>query len=100
MKTRQGCGRKAISTGKVKQRMKTNHPQPEIFEIRLQGHLGEEWTSWFEGMTITLTEDGDTVLTGPVVDQAALHGILKKVRDLGLTLISVNPCEMIVETDK
>ncbi|MBK7180322.1 MAG: hypothetical protein IPH82_24570 [Chloroflexi bacterium] len=80
--------------------MKTNHPQPEIFEIRLQGHLGEEWTSWFEGMTITLTEDGDTVLTGPVVDQAALHGILKKVRDLGLTLISVNPCEMIVETDK
>ena len=89
-----------MSTGKVKQRMKTNHPQPEIFEIRLQGHLGEEWTSWFEGMTITLTEDGDTVLTGPVVDQAALHGILKKVRDLGLTLISVNPCEMIVETDK
>ncbi|MBK8934229.1 MAG: hypothetical protein IPM76_18315 [Chloroflexi bacterium] len=79
--------------------MKTNHPQPEIFEIRLQGHLGEEWTSWFEGMAITLTEDGDTVLTGPVVDQAALHGILK-VRDLGLTLISVNPCEMIVETDK
>lgn len=51
-------------------------------------------------MAITLTEDGDTVLTGPVVDQAALHGILKKVRDLGLTLISVNPCEMIVETDK
>ena len=80
--------------------MKTNHPQPEIFEIRLQGHLGEEWTSWFEGMAITLTEGGDTVLTGPVVDQAALHGILKKVRDLGLTLISVNPCEMIVETDK
>ncbi|MBP6804285.1 MAG: hypothetical protein KA362_09250 [Chloroflexi bacterium] len=80
--------------------MKTNHPQPEIFEIRLQGHLGEEWTSWFEGMAITQTEDGDTVLTGPVVDQAALHGILKKVRDLGLTLISVNPCEMIVETDK
>ena len=89
-----------MSTGKVKQRMKTNHPQPEIFEIRLQGHLGEEWTSWFEGRAIRLTEDGDTVLTGPVVDQAALHGLLKKVRDLGLTLISVNPCEMIVETDK
>ncbi|MCB8983756.1 MAG: hypothetical protein H6659_08035 [Ardenticatenaceae bacterium] len=70
--------------------MKTNHPQPEIFEIRLQGQLGEEWASWFEGMAITQTEDGDTVLTGPVADQAALHGLLKKVRDLGLPLRSLH----------
>lgn len=69
--------------------MKTNHTQPEIFEIRLQGHLGEEWASWFEGMAITLTEDGDTVLAGPVADQAALHGLLKKVRDLGMPLLAV-----------
>ncbi|MBP6472643.1 MAG: hypothetical protein KBE23_07225 [Chloroflexi bacterium] len=71
--------------------MKTNHPQPEIFEIRLRGHLGEEWASWFGGLTITQTAEGNTLLTGPMVDQAALHGVLKKVRDLGLTLISVNP---------
>ena len=48
---------------------------------------------WFDGLTITLEEDGDTLLTGPVVDQAALHGLLKKVRDLGLPLLSVNPVE-------
>jgi hypothetical protein len=78
----------------------TRHTQTETFEIRLQGHLDEGWASWFEGMTINLTEDGDTLMTGPVADQAALHGVLKKVRDLGLTLISVNPCKMIVETDK
>jgi len=69
--------------------MKTNHTQPEIFKIRLQGHLDTRWASWFDGLTITLTEDGDTVLTGPVVDQPALHGLLKKVRDLGIPLLSV-----------
>ena len=69
--------------------MKTKQPQPEIFEIRLKGHLDARWVSWFEGMTITLTEDGDTVLTGPVADQAALHGLLKKVRDLSIPLLSV-----------
>ena len=64
--------------------------QPTSYEIRLAGHLPSEWVEWFEGLTITLEEDGNTLLTGFVVDQAALHGLLKKVRDLGLSLISVN----------
>ena len=67
--------------------------QPMVYQIRVKGHLGRQWTEWFEGMTITL-EEGDTLLTGPVVDQAALHGLLRKVRDLGIPLISaihVNP---------
>ena len=63
--------------------------QPVIYQIRIKGHLGRGWTDWFGGLTITLEEDGDTLLTGPVVDQAALHGLLKKVRDLGMPLISV-----------
>lgn len=62
-----------------------------IYQIRLKGHLGQQWIAWFEGLTITLEEDGDTLLTGSVVDQAALHGLLKKVRDLGTPLVSVNP---------
>ncbi|MBK9054252.1 MAG: hypothetical protein IPL78_26070 [Chloroflexi bacterium] len=61
-----------------------------IYEIRIEGHLGCQWTEWFGGLTITLEDNGDTLLTGPVVDQAALHGLLKKVRDLGLPLLSVN----------
>ena len=64
--------------------------QPMIYQIRISGHLGRQWTNWFEGLTITLEEDGDTLLTGPVIDQAALHGLLKKVRDLGMPLLSVN----------
>jgi hypothetical protein len=67
--------------------------QPEVYQIRLKGHLGSQWTDWFESLTITLEEDGDTLLTGPVVDQAALHGLLKKVRDLGMPLVSVNHLE-------
>jgi hypothetical protein len=59
-----------------------------IYQIRIKGHLGPQWTNWFEGLTITLEDNGDTLLTGPVVDQAALHGLLKRVRDLGLPLIS------------
>lgn len=63
--------------------------QPMIYQIRLRGHLGRQWSDWFEGLSITLEENGDSLLTGPVVDQAALHGLLRKVRDLGLPLISV-----------
>lgn len=63
---------------------------PMVYEIRLRGHLGPQWREWFAGLTIRLEEDGDTILTGLVVDQAALHGLLKKVRDLGLPLLGVN----------
>jgi hypothetical protein len=72
---------------------KTNSDQPVVYQIRLKGHLDSQWTDWFEGLTITLEEDGDTLLTGPVTDQAALHGLLKKVRDLGMPLVSVSPLE-------
>ena len=60
------------------------------YEIRLRGHLSPQWTHWFEGMTITLEEQGDTLLIGPVADQAALHGLLRKVRDVGLPLLALN----------
>ena len=69
----------------------SDSPQPIIYKIRIKGELDSEWTDWFEGLTITLDENGDTLLTGPVIDQAALHGLLKKVRDLGIPLISVCP---------
>jgi hypothetical protein len=72
---------------------KTDPSQPIVYQIRIKGHLGREWTDWFEGLTITLEEDGDTLLTGSVVDQAALHGLLKKMRDLGLPLVSISPIE-------
>ena len=62
---------------------------PKIYQIRIAGHLGQRWRNWFEGFVITLEANGETLLTGLVVDQAALHGTLKKVRDLGLPLISV-----------
>lgn len=67
--------------------------QPMIYQIRVKSHLGSDWTDWFEGLTITLEENGDTLLTGPVIDQAALHGLLKKVRDLGMPLLSLNRVE-------
>jgi hypothetical protein len=61
-----------------------------MYQIRIKGHCGQWWKDWFEGLTITLEEDGNTLLSGPVVDQAALDGLLRKVRDLGLPLFSVN----------
>jgi len=66
---------------------------PTVYQIRIKGHLGPEWADWFQGLTITLEADGNTLLTGPVIDQASLHGLLKKVRDLGMPLISVSPLE-------
>ena len=63
---------------------------PPLYEIRIAGHLSPQWMDWFEGLTITLEDDGSTLLSGPVADQAALHGLLKKVRDVGMPLISVN----------
>ncbi len=64
-----------------------------IYQIRIVGFLDRQWTDWFDGMAISPTEDGDTVLTGPVEDQAALHGLLKKVRNAGMSLVSVVPVE-------
>lgn len=60
-----------------------------IYQVTLTGHLGYQWADWFDGMTITLQENGDTLLTGPLRDQAALHALLTKVRDLGMPLVSV-----------
>jgi hypothetical protein len=67
----------------------TNNLDSEVYQIRIKGHLDRSWTDWFEGLIITLEDSGDTLLTGPVVDQAALYGLLKKVRDLGMPLVSV-----------
>lgn len=67
--------------------------QPRVYQIRVKNHLDSSWTDWFEGMTVTLEENGDTLLIGPVADQAALYGLLKKVRDLGMPLVSVNRVE-------
>ena len=66
--------------------------RPTVYQIRITGRLDARWADWFEGLTITL-DGGDTLITGPVVDQAALHGLLKRVRDLGMPLVSVSPSE-------
>ncbi len=72
----------------------------KVYEIRLKGHLDARWVNQFVGMTIKLTESGETLLTGLVIDQAALHGLLKRVRDLGLPLLSVNSVESGTDEDR
>jgi len=66
---------------------------PPHYEIRLRGRLDQRWAAWFDGLALTAAEDGTTSLRGPVTDQAALHGLLQKVRDLGLPLLSVTPLD-------
>ncbi len=69
---------------------KPGHDEGGQYEIRIHGHLDDRWTGWFEGMTLTLEQNGDTLISGQVIDQAALFGLLRKVRDTGMRLISVN----------
>jgi len=64
--------------------------QPGLYQIRIEGHLDAQWTDWFSGLAVTLEDNGYTLLAGPVADQSALFGLLKKVRDLGMPLVSVN----------
>jgi hypothetical protein len=73
---------------------------PPIYEIRIAGHLSPQWADWFEGLTITLEDDSSTLLSGPVADQAVLHGLLKKVRDLGMPLLSVNQAPLLEPTNQ
>jgi hypothetical protein len=68
---------------------RSDRDRPLIYRIRIKGHLSQQRTDWFEGLTITPEDSGETLLTGPVADQAALHGLLKRVRDLGIPLLSV-----------
>ena len=62
-----------------------------VYHIKIKGHLDTGWQDWFDGLNIALTEDGNTIFSGVILDQAALHGVLKKIRNLGLTIISINP---------
>ena len=85
-----------VPTGHTRDRVMSNEinseidpGQPLVYQIRIKGHLGREWADWFEGLTLTALDNGETLLTGSVVDQAALHGLLRKVRDLGMPLLSV-----------
>lgn len=64
--------------------------RPTVYHIRIRGHLGPRWSAWFDHLTITLEESGDTLLTGPIVDEAALHSVLTRIRDLGLPLQSIS----------
>jgi len=74
---------------------KTGPTQARGYQIRIEGHLGADWADWFGELSLTLDENGETLITAPALDQAALHGLLKKVRNLGLTLVSVNPANKL-----
>jgi hypothetical protein len=67
----------------------TDRSKPTVYQIRIKGHVRRDWTDWFGGLSITLEDNGDMLLTGPVIDQAALYGLLRTVRDLGMPLLSV-----------
>jgi hypothetical protein len=76
--------------------LNSNKDQAEsemVYEIRVRGHMDRQWANWFNGMSITLEENGDTLLTGPVIDQAALHGLLRRIRDLGMPLLALTCIE-------
>ncbi len=73
----------------------TNKPAgSNLYQIRIHGTLDSQWANWFEGLAILSEEGGDTLLIGPVPDQAALHGLFKRFRDLGMPIVSVNPIEI------
>ena len=82
------------------QRAEREADKPMIYQIRLKGHLGRQWVDWFDGLTITLEEDGNTLLNGAVIDQSALHGILKKIRDLGMPLLLVHAVDFSPQDTK
>jgi hypothetical protein len=71
-----------------------------VYQIRLRGQLGQLWSDWFEGLAITWDDNGDTLLTGSVADQSALHGLLRKIRDLGVTLVAINQLDASAEPDQ
>ena len=73
--------------------MESEQVRQEVYQIVVKGHLDSEWSEWFDGLTITLVDNGETILSGPIVDQTALHGVLIKIRDLGLPLLSLTRTE-------
>jgi hypothetical protein len=73
--------------------MESEHVRHEVYQIVVKGHLDSEWSEWFDGLTITLMDSGETILSGPIVDQTALHGVLIKIRDLGLPLLGLTRIE-------
>jgi hypothetical protein len=70
--------------------MESEHERLEVYQIVVKGHLDSEWSDWFDGLTITPVDHGETILSGPIVDQTALHGVLIKIRDLGLPLLGLS----------
>ncbi len=79
--------------------MESEPDRHEVYQIVVNGHLDSAWSEWFDGLTITLMDSGETILTGPIVDQTALHGVLIKIRDLGLPLLRLSRIEPESEVD-